>query len=100
MRSYRHFDDLYLVGHPRASASVVHMEAQLMLILSGNFIGFLPCHFADPWVAAGDMRAIRPSAYSFSSIHRVAYRKTDAQRSLVQAFLAALFGTTPLSGSA
>ncbi len=71
-----------------------------MLILSGNFIGFLPCHFADPWVAAGDMRAIRPSAYSFSSIHRVAYRKTDAQRSLVQAFLAALFGTTPLSGSA
>ncbi|CDX26718.1 Transcriptional regulator, LysR family [Mesorhizobium plurifarium] len=91
VRSYRHFDDLYLVGHPRASASVVHMEAQLMLILSGNFIGFLPCHFADPWVAKGEMRAIRPRAYAFSSVHRVAYRKADAQSLLVQAFLEALF---------
>ncbi|MGX7872626.1 hypothetical protein ACVDG5_007030 [Mesorhizobium sp. ORM6] len=62
-------------------------------------IGFLPCHFADPWVAAGDMRAIRPRAYAFSSIHRVAYRKTDAQRSLVQAFLAALFDATPAARS-
>ena len=91
VRSYRHFDDLYLVGHPRASASVVHMEAQLMLILSGNFIGFLPCHFADPWVAKGEMRAIRPRAYAFSSVHRVAYRKADAQSLLVRAFLEALF---------
>ena len=90
MRSYRHFDDLYLVGHKRASASVVHMEAQLMLILSGNFIGFLPCHFAEQWVEAGEMRAIKPRAYAFSSMHKVAYRKADAGRLLVQAFLKAL----------
>jgi DNA-binding transcriptional LysR family regulator len=90
VRSYRHFDDLYLVGHKRASASVVHMEAQLMLILSGNFIGFLPCHFALQWVESGEMRAIKPRAYAFSSMHKVAYRKADAGRLLVQAFLKAL----------
>lgn len=98
VRSYRHFDDLYLVGHPRASASVVHMEAQLMLILSGNFIGFLPCHFAAPWVEAGEMRAIKPRAYAFSSTHKVAYRKADAGRSLVQAFLKALLKPAHVGG--
>ncbi|TNC71741.1 hypothetical protein FHG71_09950 [Rubellimicrobium roseum] len=67
VRSYRHFDDLYLVGHPRASASVVHMEAQLMLILSGRFIGFLPCHFAASHVAAGRLRAVKPRMFNFTS---------------------------------
>ncbi|ESY70021.1 hypothetical protein X742_05855 [Mesorhizobium sp. LNHC232B00] len=43
--------------------------------------------------------AIRPRAYAFSSIHQVAYRKTDAQRSLVQAFLGALFDTIPVARS-
>lgn len=86
VRSYRHFDDLYLVGHPRASASVVHMEAQMMLILSGQFIGFLPCHFAAPQVEAGRLRAIRPRSYGFSSMHQVAWRKKDEDRALVATF--------------
>lgn len=95
VRSYRHFDDLYFVGHPRANASVVHMEAQLMLILSGNFIGFLPSHYALPWIEGGEMRAIKPSAYAFSSIHQVAYRKVDAGRLLIQEFLKALISQHP-----
>lgn len=66
-----------------------------MLILSGNFIGFLPCHFAAPWVGAGEMRAIKPRAYAFSSTHTVAYRKADAGRSLVQAVLKALLESAP-----
>ncbi|WEX08678.1 LysR family transcriptional regulator [Chelativorans sp. AA-79] len=87
VRSYRHFDDLYLVGHPRAGASVVHMEAQLMLILSGHFIGFLPCHFAERHVAEGRLRAIKPKSFGFSSVHKIAHRKVDASRVLVTAFL-------------
>ena len=87
VRSYRHFDDLYLVGHPRASASVVDMEAQLMLILSGAFIGFLPCHFAAPWIASGELRPLLPDKYNFSSRHKVAYRRESASSPLVAAFL-------------
>ncbi|TIT25335.1 MAG: hypothetical protein E5W78_22030 [Mesorhizobium sp.] len=99
VRSYRYFDDLYLVGHPKASASVIHMEAQLMLILSENFIGFLPAHFASSWVHAGELRAIKPGSYTFSSRHLIAYRRADETRNLVQAFLRELTrgsGTVPL----
>lgn len=87
VRSYRHFDDLYLVGHPRASASVAHMEAQLMLILSGRFIGFLPCHFAEPHVAEGRLRAVKPKTFNFTSMHKIAYRKGDEDRALISSFL-------------
>ncbi|MBC7313472.1 MAG: LysR family transcriptional regulator [Rhizobium sp.] len=90
VRRYRHFDDLYLVGHPRASASVVAMEAQVMLILSGQFIGFLPCHFAEPWVARGELRAIRPAAFGFSSTHKIAYRRDNKNSPLIAEFLSIL----------
>ncbi len=90
VRGYRHFDDLFRVGHPRAGASVMEMEAQLMLILSGRFIGFLPDHYAERWVKDGQMRAIRPRTYSFTSLHNIAYRQSDAARPLIQAFLASL----------
>ncbi len=87
VRSFRHFDDLYLAEHPKASASAVHMEAQLMLILSGHFIGFVPCHLAAPHVAAGALRAIWPQTFAFNAAHRVAYRAKDRDKPLVSAFL-------------
>lgn len=90
VRRYRHFDDLYLVGHPRASASAVEMEAQAMMILSGHFIGFLPCHFAEQWVVTGEMRALKRSAFDFVSTHRIAFRTASARNPLIQAFLAAV----------
>ncbi|AGH81050.1 transcriptional regulator [Psychromonas sp. CNPT3] len=36
-------------------ATSVNMEATVHLILSGNFIGYLPDHFADIWVSKGEM---------------------------------------------
>ncbi|MDB5524298.1 MAG: LysR family transcriptional regulator [Rhizobium sp.] len=95
VRRYRHFDDLYLVGHPRASASVAVMEAQLMLILSGQFIGFLPCHFAEPWVLKNDLRAIRPKSYGFTSMHKIAFRRGEGTAPLVSAFLDVLKKVAP-----
>ncbi|TNC59852.1 LysR family transcriptional regulator [Rubellimicrobium roseum] len=86
VRSYRHFDDLYRVGHPKASASVVHMEAQLMLILSGRFIGFLPCHFADFYITTGQLRPIKPDIFHFTSMHNVAFREQDRDNVLISGF--------------
>ena len=48
VRGYWHLDDLYRADHPRATGHVVQMEAQVMLILSGHFIGFLPATSANP----------------------------------------------------
>lgn len=90
VRGYRHLEDLYRVDHPRASASVIHMEAQTMLILSGRFIGFLPCHIGEHWAAQGQMRRLRPEIYSFESQHFAAIRRSDASDPLVQSFLRVL----------
>ena len=95
VRAYRQFDDLFRVGHPRAAASIMQMEAQLMMILSGNFIGFLPDHYADRWVKDGMMRAIKPRTYTFRSPHNIAFRKSDADRPVIQAFLECLPKNSP-----
>ena len=68
---------------------MLQMEAQSMMILSGRFIGFLPCHVAAPHVAEGRMRAIQSGVYAFSSQHHIAYRRADAERPLVKAFVEA-----------
>lgn len=97
VRGYRHLEDLYRVNHPRASARVIHMEAQAMLILSGRFIGFLPSHIGEGWVKAGHMRSIKPSIYRFLSSHYAAYRKRDAQQPLINAFIKDLRMTSAAS---
>jgi LysR family transcriptional regulator, transcriptional activator for bauABCD operon len=84
VRGYRHLEDLYRVEHPRASATVQHMEAQVMLILSGRFIGFLPKHIAAGWEERGLLRLLRPQAYGFESQHFVATRTSDAERPIVR----------------
>lgn len=87
VRGYVHFDDLYRVQHPRPEGTVMHMEGQVMMILSGAFIGFLPRHIGDAWVAKGQMRAIKPTRYSFSSRHFVACRSADRRLPLIDAFI-------------
>jgi DNA-binding transcriptional LysR family regulator len=87
VRAYRNFDDLYRVDHPRASATVMQMEGQSMLILSGRYIGFLPRHIGDDFARRGLMRVLRPEIHGFLSQHFAAYRKRAASSPLIQAFL-------------
>ncbi len=87
VRGYRHLDDLYRVGHPRPAGTVVHMEAQAMMILSGRFIGFLPCPIGEDWVARDQMREMRPHTYRYPSQHFAAFRREAAGNPLVGSFL-------------
>jgi len=87
VRRYRHFDDLYRVGHPRASGAVTQQEAQVMMLLSNRFIGFLPCHIGEDWVERGLMRRIHHQGYAFDSPHFVAVRKADLDREIVRIFV-------------
>ena len=87
VRSYRHLEDLYRVGYARASGAVIHMEAQVMMILSGHFVGFLPCHIAESWVAQGLMRALRTKVYGFASQHFAAHQRSTESDPLVSAFI-------------
>lgn len=87
VRGYRHLDDLYRVNHPRASGSIVQMEAQVMMILSGRFIGYLPRHIGEDWVERRQMRVLRPESYGFESAHFVATRRLKGEQPLVDAFI-------------
>ena len=87
VRGYRQLEDLYRANHPRASAGVIHMEAQAMLILSGQFIGFLPRHMGDGYAGQGMMRALKPQTYQFLSQHFAAYRRSDKDQPLIKLFL-------------
>jgi len=87
VRGYRQLEDLYRVNHPRASATVIHMEAQAMLILSGQYIGFLPRHMGDDFIKQGQMRALRPQTYQFTSQHFAAYRRSESEQPLIKLFL-------------
>lgn len=95
VRGYRHMEDLYRIGHPRAAASVLQMEAQAMLILSGRYLGFLPCHIAERFVQGGEMRALLPQTYAFESQHFVAHRRGGDKDPVVAAFLKNLGEAVP-----
>lgn len=67
VRAYRYFDDVYRFGRTTANATVSSMEAQAILVLSGRYIGFLPDHAAERWVAAGRMRPVKPREWGLRS---------------------------------
>ncbi|PZQ78912.1 MAG: LysR family transcriptional regulator [Ancylobacter novellus] len=90
VRRYRHLDDLYRVNHPRASAAIEHMEAQVMMILSGRFIGYLPRHIGEDWAGRGQMRVLKPESYGFDSTHFAATRRLRGEQPLVDAFIGEL----------
>lgn len=71
-RPYLNRAELAALREPRVTASVSNMEAQAVLIRSGCFLGFLPLHFAAPWVDSGQMRRI--AGFGWQSPFHVALR--------------------------
>ena len=71
----------------KAKASSYSMEGLAMLVLSGAFIAYLPSHYAEQWVAKGEMRALLPKRMSYQSLFEVVTRRGAAQQAPAQAFL-------------
>jgi len=57
-RGYLQRRDLNVLGAASAAATVDNVEAQALLILSGAYIGFLPCHYAARWLSTGDLKQL------------------------------------------
>lgn len=49
-------------------ASTSHIEAAALMILTGEYIGFLPLHFAKQWLDTGELAVLLPDRL---------YRKTQ-----------------------
>ncbi|SLN65565.1 LysR substrate binding domain protein [Roseovarius albus] len=78
--------DEQLVGFsPVASGQFT--EGIALLILSGNFIGFLPEHYARNWVESGQMRQLLPAHVRKTTKIRLLYGAGASETPLVSAFV-------------
>ncbi len=67
------------------SASAYHDEGIAHLILSGQFIGYLPEHYASYWVDKGLFRAILPQKYRYQIPVMLITSKSNSASPLAQA---------------
>ncbi|MNZ82109.1 HTH-type transcriptional regulator CynR [compost metagenome] len=73
----------------RASARSEQVEGALAFILSGRHIGYLPCHFAAPWVERGLLHGLDP-ALNFQVPFALARHRAQVPSDAQQAFNADL----------
>ena len=66
-RGYWSQAELARHGFKHSAATVESMEAQLILVLSGAYIGYLPEHYAQPWVDQGRLRVLLPATFGYQA---------------------------------
>lgn len=75
------------------AATASDQEGVATLVLSGCFVGFLPEHYAEPFVRGGRLRAVAPGTLQyrcrFSCVHRRAPALPRAAQSFREALLRA-----------
>ena len=74
---------------PRA-ATGFEQEAIATLILSGRFVGFLPDHYAEPFVQRGQLRAVNPAVLRYRCDFVSVLRRSPQPSRAAQAFHRAL----------
>ncbi|GAA2855256.1 LysR family transcriptional regulator [Aminobacter niigataensis] len=89
-RAYLNQIELSHLPGTRPCAVVSNMEAQAILILSGNYIGYLADHYAAGWVETGELRPLsHPELDRLIPFHLVT-RKGMPPSQVVEVFIADL----------
>lgn len=68
------------------AASGYDQEAIATLVLSGAYLGFLPDHYAESFVKAGQLRAVSPQRFRYSCRFASVIRRSPASARVVRAF--------------
>lgn len=71
----------------RASATAHHMEAVAHGVLAGTHLGYLPAHYARPWLDSGQMRALHPATLRYEVQHSMITHVGHPQSEAVRAFI-------------
>jgi DNA-binding transcriptional LysR family regulator len=71
----------------KVAATSAGREGIAFLILSGNYVGYLPVHYAARWVEAGQMRALRPQDFAYRTSYCVISRHVPTRHPLAAAYL-------------
>lgn len=86
-RGYSAIDDCERIGSQNQRAVVNNLEAQLSLLLSGGYLGYLPVHYAAPWVESKQLFAINCPRLSYNSPHVLIYRQSKTLPKSVALFV-------------
>ena len=80
---------LSTLGLENPAATVENVEACAMLLLSGGYVGFLPRHYAERWLASGALRELLPRRRPIVNVE-LATRKGGFPTSAARVFQADL----------
>jgi DNA-binding transcriptional LysR family regulator len=72
-------------GFKLTPATVESMEAQLILVLSGAYIGYLPEHYAQFWVNQHRLRPLLPTSFGYLAPFSLIFRRGRTREPLIQA---------------
>ena len=86
-RSYWAARDIKIFAIASPHATVSNMEAEAYLILSGSYLGYLPDHYAAPFVRDGRMRLIKPNLFSYKAKFQLATLEDWKARPVIKAFV-------------
>ena len=70
-----------------AAATASDREGVAFLVLSGEYIGFLPTHYAERWVNEGRMRALLPDRWRYQTNYTAVTRKGARPHLILQTYL-------------
>ena len=84
-RRYWNQAELNKRGFRQSNASVESIEAQLTLILSGRYIGYLPAHYAQSWEQKGTLCRLLPEHFHFRAPFSFAFRRGRSREVLIRA---------------
>ncbi|WMY10093.1 hypothetical protein [Paraburkholderia phenoliruptrix] len=71
----------------KLSAKAQDREGIAFLILSNKYVGFLPAHYADRWVAANQMKALARNRLEYTINYRIIARRSSQPHQLTKLFL-------------
>jgi DNA-binding transcriptional LysR family regulator len=85
-RGYWSQTELARHGFKHSAATVESMEAQLILVLSGAYIGYLPEHHAEQWVDQKRLKVLLPTTFGYQAPFSLALRRVRAREPLIKSF--------------
>lgn len=85
-RGYWSHTELAKQGFKHSFATVDSMEAQLILILSGQYIGYLPEHFAQYWIEQKRLKVLLPATFGYRAPFSLIFRRGRTKEPVIQNF--------------
>lgn len=85
-RSYWSDAELARQGFKSSVATIDSMETQLILVLSGAYIGYLPEHYAKSWVDNNKLRMLDPESYGYKAPFSLIAKRSSLHEPVIRAF--------------